>query len=320
MIYSAALKFPFRISLPHSRHFLAGLFCALLFSISLYAQGGNISLADENTLIVEEAKDMEIYSFGKTVIVKKEAKGVLAFGGDVIVEGKVEGDVATIGGTIYQREGAFIGGDVFTFGGAYKPDSAVPLRDTEKETVVFTGYENEVREMMQNPTQILSPQLTWSFFAQRLLSVLFWFIVSLGLTTIAPGAVSRAVARFQLSALKIAGIGAAALIISTIGVITSLKFLPNYVGAIVSLMTFFILILSYVFGRVSLQVSFGKWLQKTVMPEKRHSESVAILFGALLFTILLSLPYVWIMTVFALWISSLGLVLTARSNNNWQKI
>jgi len=318
VIYTAAFKNPAGFQIP-LRQILAGLFCVFLFAVSLYAQA-NVSLVDENTLVIEDAKDMEIYSFGKKVIVKKEAKGVLAFGGDVIIEGRVEGDVATIGGTIYQKEGAFIGGDVITFGGAYKHDSAEPLRNAEKETIVFAGYENELREMMQNPAQIFAPQFSWSFLAQRLLSALFWFIVSLGLTTIAPGAVSRAVARFQLSTAKIIGFGLLAGVISTVGVITCLKFLPSYLGAITGLMVFVLLILAYVFGRVSLQVSAGKWIQRLILPEKRHSESVALLFGVLFFTILLSLPYVWALTVFVLWTASLGLVLTARAANNWQKI
>jgi hypothetical protein len=318
VIYAAILKNYFPACFP-LRRIVAGFFLALLLSVSFYAQT-NLSYPDENTLVVEDAKEMEIYSFGKTVIVKKEAKGVLAFGGDIIVEGRVEGDVATIGGTIYQREGAFIGGGVITFGGAYKHDAAEPLRNPGKETIVFAGYENELREMMQNPSQIFAPQFSWSFLAQRLLSVLFWFVLSLGLTTIAPGAISRAVARFQLSTLKIIGCGVLALLVSTFGVVTALKFLPDYAGAIIGLMTFLVLVMSYVFGRVSLQVSAGKWLQKLFVPEKRHSESLAILLGALFFTVLLSLPYVWPLTVFFLWAASLGLVLTARSTPGWQKI
>jgi cytoskeletal protein CcmA (bactofilin family) len=54
--------------------------------------------------------------YGKTVIVKTRAKGVLAIGGDVIVEGSVSGDVAAVGGSVIQRDGAYIGGDVFAVG------------------------------------------------------------------------------------------------------------------------------------------------------------------------------------------------------------
>lgn len=318
MIYTAVFKNP--SGFQHQfRQILAGLFCVFLFAAAICAQP-NVSQPDENTMVFDDAKDMEIYSFGKTVIVKKAAKGVLVFGGDAIIEGHIEGDVATIGGSVYQKEGAFIGGDVITFGGAYKHDSADPPRNAEKQTIVFAGYENELREMMQNPSQIFAPQFTWAFLAQRLLSILFWFVISLGLTTIAPGAVSRAVTRFQLSPAKIIGFGILAVLVSTICVVVCLKFLPGYLSTIVGLMVSLILLLAYVFGRVALQVSAGKWLQRLVMPEKRHSESVALLFGVLFFTLLLSLPYVWTLAVFLLWTSSLGLVLTARATNSWQKI
>ncbi|MGI8470203.1 MAG: hypothetical protein ACR2N3_17310 [Pyrinomonadaceae bacterium] len=287
---------------------------ALLFTFSICAQ--SISQPDENTIVAE---GVEVYSFGKNVVIPKNAKGVLAFGGDVIIEGSVEGDVAAIGGNIIQKQDAFIGGDVIIFGGTYKHERLEPLRATGKESIIIGGFEEEIRDLARNPAQILSPQLTWSFLVQRLLAILFWFVVSLAVVTIAPGAVSRSVARFQLSTSKIAGIGLLGFLTFIFGVFGSLKFLPNYLGVIVSLMAFVLLILSYVFGRVTLQVSFGKWLQKHILPENIQSESVALLVGAFVWTLLLSLPYIWTFSLFFLFIVSLGIILTARSATKWQK-
>ena len=185
---------------------------------------------------------------------------------------------------------------------------------------MYAGYEEELRNMTQNPSQIFAPEFSWAFLAQRLLSVLFWFIVSLALTTIAPGAVSRSVARFQLSTLKVAAIGCLGFVITTFGVIAGLKFLPSYLSAVISLMAIVLLILAYVFGRVTLQVSVGKWLQKRFLSENKHSESVALLIGALVWTAFLSLPYVWAFALLTLFAVSLGIVLTARSANNWQRL
>lgn len=305
------------------RLFLQRLIFAAIFLFlivfSAFAQT-SLSQPDENTIVVEEAKEMEVFSIGKTVIVKREAKGVLALGGDVIIEGRVEGDVATIGGSVIQKENAFIGGDVIIFGGTYKPEAGEPLRNPGKQTVMYAGYEEELRNLTQSPSQIFAPQFSWSFLAQRILSVLFWFIVSLALTTIAPGAVSRAVARFQLSTLKVFGLGLLGIFVTTFGVLLSLSFLPNYVGAIVSLMAFVLLMLAYVFGRVALQASTGKWIQKKILPDKKQSETVALLIGAVVWALLLSIPYVWTFTLLALFAASLGLVLTARSSNSWQKV
>ncbi len=289
-------------------------------AFTFYAQS-NISLkTEENTLIIEDAGESDVFAFGKNVVVKQRAKGVLAFGGDIIVEGSVEGDVATIGGSVVQKEHAFIGGDVITFGGTYRHEAAKPRRSEGKETIMYAGYEEELRHLTQNPSQLFAPTVSWIFLAQRLLSMLFWFIISLAVTTIAPGAVSRAATRFQLSKLKIFAFGAVGFLLTTVGVMASLSFLPNYVSALVSLMAFVLLLLGYVFGRVTLQVSIGRQLQKRFLPDNKHSETLVLLLGTFVWTLLLSIPYLWTFALIALVAASLGLVLTSRSVHGWQKI
>ena len=311
-----AIDFP-TIQIPF-RETLLGIVFVLLASFSIYSQA--ISQPDDKTLIIDDAGESEVFSFGKNVIVRQHAKGVLAFGGNIVVEGKVDGDVATIGGSVVQKENAFIGGDVIIFGGSYRPESKNPLRNAEKETVMYAGYEEELRNLSQNPMQIFSPALSWTFLAQRLLSVLFWFIISLTFTTLAPGAVSRAIARFRLSTLKVIAIGFFAFLATTLGVVASLSLLPNYVSAIVSLMAFVLLMLGYVFGRVALQLSVGKQILKRFLPENKQSETLAILIGVFVWTLLLSVPYLWTLALIALLSASLGLVLTARTTNGWQKV
>ncbi len=291
----------------------------LLVVFSLHAQTSVTLQPAENTLIIEDAKESDVFAFGKNVVVKKHAKGVLAFGGDVIVEGRIDGDVATIGGSIIQKENAFIGGDVITFGGTYRHEGANPLRNEGKETIMYAGYEEELRNLTQNPSQLFSPGFSLSFLAQRLLLLLVWFVISLALTTIAPGAVSRAAARFQLSALKVFAFGSVGFILTIVGVMVSLSFLPNYIYAIVVLTAFVVLLVSFVFGRVALQVSVGKQIQKRLLPDNKQSETLALLIGAFVWTLLLSIPYLWILALAALIAASLGLVLTARAGSGWQK-
>jgi len=297
---------------------LAGLIFILLTSFAIYAQTDTNTPTAENTLIIEEPQG-EVYSFGKNVVVRGNAKGVLVFGGDAVIEGNIDGDVATIGGSIYQKETAFISGDVIIFGGAYRPESKNPLRNPGKETIIFAVFEEELRDLTQNPSQIFSPNFSLAFLAQRILLVLFWFVISMALTTIAPDAVSRAVARFQLSTLKVIAFGFVGFVSTIIIVLASLSFLPNYVYAVVILMAFVLFLVSFVFGRVALQISVGKRLQKYLLPDDKHSETLALLLGAFTWTFFLSIPYVWIFALIALTAASLGLVLTARSTNGWEK-
>ncbi len=291
---------------------------AIILSAAVFSFAQISDSSAGNIFIVEDAPDQEIVCYGKTVIVKTRAQGVLAIGGDVIVEGKVTGDVGAIGGSVIQKDGAYIGGDVFIIGGKYMPESSAPLREKDRETVMYAGYEEELRDMTQNPFSLLSPHFSLGFFAQRILSVLFWFVISLGLATIAPGAVSRAIARFQLSAVKIVAIGVAAFVITTIGVIGSLKVLPSHLGVILGLMVFVLTLLAYVFGRVALNVSVGKLLQKHLLGGRYQSETFAILLGVVTWTVILSIPYVWPFALFVLFSAGIGLVLTARAPQTWQ--
>lgn len=284
-------------------------------ALPLIAQTQITSQPNAETLEIQDAPEMQVIAFARTVVIKKQAKEVFVFGGDVIIEGRVEGDVGVIGGTIIQKEGSFIGGDVIAIGGTYRAESQQPLRVEGKQTVVFGIFEDELRDLGQNPTQILSPEFTPAFLAQRILSVLFWFLVTLGVTTIAPGAVSRAITRTHLASAKIAGLGLAGLIGSVVLVIVSVSLLPEYLSAVVWLMTFGLLMLAYLFGRVTLQLSIGKLFQKHFLPSFKQNETVAILIGVLIWTVLLSLPYIWTLALLALFVAGVGLVLTARSSS-----
>lgn len=286
------------------------LYLVNLSASPLYSQ---ITTDNEtNTVIVENAPEMEVISYGKTVIVRGRAKGVLTFGGDIIIEGRIDGDVAAIGGSVVQKQDAFIGGDLFVIGGKYKPESLEPLRDPAKETVMYAGYEDELRDLAQNPTHLLSPEPTLAFFAQRVLSVLFWLMISLAFATIAPGAVSRAVARLNLSGLKVAAAGSAALLLATVAMVLTLTFLPAYLTAGIGLMVLAFLLLAFVFGRVALNVAVGKLVQKNFLSLRDRSETLAILIGVIFWTVLLSLPYIWTVVVFVVFVVGIGLVLTTQ--------
>lgn len=299
-------------------YFYAAIGVLFVVPVGLLAQSQTSFSADQQTMTVENAPDSDIISFGKTVVVKQSAKGVFTFGGDIIIEGRVEGDVGTIGGSIIQKKDAFVGGDVIVIGGSYKPEIPEPLRNEGKETIMIGIFEEEFRNLAQNPSQIFAPSFSLAFLAQRALSILFWFIVSLAVATIAPGAVSRAIARIHLSTLKVVAIGFLTLLVAMIAVIGSASILPNYLSAILGLMAFVLLMLAYVFGRVALHVSIGKLVQKRLLSDSNKSETLAIFIGVCIWTLLLSIPYVWTFALLALFSAGIGLVLTARSPSRWK--
>jgi len=302
------------------RSLVRSLILLCLLTASIFALPQISASTDTEILMIEDAPEMQVIAISRTVVVKKHAKEVLVWGGDVIVEGRVEGDVAAIGGSVIQKKDGFIGGDVIVFGGQYKSERLEPLRVDGKQTVMFGAFEDELRSLAQEPSQILSPRLTVSFVVQRIFSAFFWFVVTFAAATIAPGAVSRATARLKLSGLKITAIGVAAFLLTCLVVIAGMGVLPEYISPIVGLMAFAMIMLAYGFGRVVLHVYIGKLLQERLSNGGRGSETFAILFGVLALTLVLSLPYVWTLALFALFSIGTGLVLTSRSSHSWKAI
>jgi hypothetical protein len=119
--------------------------------------------------------------------------------------------------------------------------------------------------------------------------------------------------------LRVALIGFTGSIVCSFGVLACLRVLPTVVSAFVGIMALLLLIIAYLFGRVVIHAATGRWLQRRFLPEGKRSESVALLLGAGVWAIILSLPYVWPLIVAGLLVTSLGLALTARYRLGWKR-
>lgn len=274
--------------------------------------------ADEKVTVIQGTYDGTAFGVGKSLrITGTVKKGAMSFGGDVVVEGVVEGDVATIGGSVIQKPGSRIGGDVMVVGGTYHADDATAQRRPEAMTMMFAGYQQELRNMMRNPTGLFSPDWTPTYFGTRLLVVLFWFLVSLGFTVAMPGTISRGIARLQLTSLRVAAIGLIAAVVLYGFVLLCLLIMPKPLQVLVVLLAIIFSLIAALFGRVILYAATGRWIQRKYAHLGKNSEAVALLLGTSFWVLLTSLPYVWpVMATFIL-IISFGLALTARYRVGW---
>src|SRR5712691_4100548 len=273
MPFSACAAQLFRKTIP--------LFAALLLWL-MVVQAQPVTDAhpgDPQARVIEGVSNTTVFGLGQSIRITGSVKeGAIAFGGDVIVEGTVDGDVAAIGGSVIQREGSRIGGDVIVLGGIYHHGKAAPGRDPQSVTIMYAGYEDQLRHVMREPFSVLRPQLTPAFFGLRLLAVLFWFVVSLALTAVMPNTVSRAAARLQLTSVRVALIGLLGSIAITIGVFVCLLVLPAVIGAVISIMALLLVIVATLFGRVVIFAATGRWLQRHLLP-RTQSESITLLLG-----------------------------------------
>lgn len=274
---------------------------------------------DPQARVIEGVSNTTVFGLGQSIRITGSVKeGAIAFGGDVIVEGTVDGDVAAIGGSVIQREGSRIGGDVIVLGGIYHHGKAAPGRDPQSVTIMYAGYEDQLRHVMREPFSVLHPQLSAKFFGYRILAILLWFVISLALTAVMPNTVSRAVVRLQLTSLRVALIGLLGVFVITVGVVVCLLVLPEVIGAMISILASLLVLVAMLFGRVVIVTATGRWLQRRFLP-RVQSDSMVLLLGVTVWVVLASLPYVWPMVIGGMIVVSLGLALTARYRLNWKK-
>jgi len=288
--------------------------------VAAQAQTPYEPIPGDSPYVAEGVSDTMVYSIGQSLRVNGTAKnGAFALGGDVIVQGTVDGDVAAVGGSVIQLEGARINGDVMVIGGTYRPMDKLPLRSPGGQTIMYGGYEQELRNMIRNPKDLLSPHWSARSIGLRILAILFWFIVSLALTAAMPGTISRGITRLQLTSLRVALIGFLGAVAIGPGAILSLRYLPTPISAVVGLMALLLILIAGLFGRVMIYAATGRWLQRMFARRNRNSEAVALLLGTTFWITLSSLPYVWPFVVAVIWVISLGLALTARYRVGWKR-
>jgi hypothetical protein len=308
-------KFPLSLTKLDLNRLLALLVWVLLLVGVACAQ----SAGDENVVRITGIHEGTVFGLGNSIKIEGTVKqGAMSFGGDVIVEGVVEGDVATIGGSVIQMAGSRIGGDVIVLGGTYRADDTPANRNPAAMTMMYAGYQQELRDMMRNPTGVFSPRWSPSYLGTRLLVVLFWFIVSLACTAAMPGTISRGVARLQLTSLRVAVIGLIGAVVLFVGVLLCLWIMPEPVRVLVGLLALFLWLVAGLFGRVILYAATGRWLQRKYFPIGKSSEAIALLLGTSFWVLLTSLPYVWPFMAAFILIISFGLALTARYRVNWR--
>jgi hypothetical protein len=302
-----------------SRTVIGWIGLVFLCFVTASAQPAEERSGDPQARVIEGVSNTTVFGIGQSIRITGSVKeGAIAFGGDVIVEGSVDGDVAAIGGSVIQRDGSRIGGDVIVLGGVYNHGKNARGRDPQSVTIMYAGYEDQLRHVMREPFSILQPQLSARFLGYRLLAVLFWFLVSLSFTAVAPNTVSRAVTRLHLSSLRVAAIGLLGTIVFTAGVFLFLLLLPSVVGAVFSLLAILLVLVATLFGRVVIFAATGQWLRRKLFPNV-HSESITLLLGVVFWVALASLPYIWPLIIAGLIVVSLGLAFTGRYRVKWKR-
>ncbi len=277
------------------------------FSLTVRAQ----SSSPEPLIVRPDETVSDIVVRGRELQVLGQVNGsILALGSNAIIEGRVQGDATAIGGSIIQRNGGFIGGDVIVVGGDYQqsPD-ALPL-NSEAQKVVVPEYGEYFRETFQHPwRRLFLPEVTPLYIGQRVLGLLFYFLIALLLIALVPTQLNRAIEVLKQRYRNIVLIGLVGALLLLVGLILLVRSVPIEVAGSIMLFALLILLGTYFFGSLTIYLLVGRWLQKRLRRGSERSNINALLYALIAFAIVFSIPVIGMLTTLGLFVLSIGLAL-----------
>lgn len=236
---------------------------------------------------------------------------ILVLGSDAVIAGRVEGNATAIGGSIMQEAGGFIGGDVIVVGGNYSRASEAPPLSPEAQTVVIREYGDYFREAFQHPwRRLFIPEVTPLYVGQRVLGLLFYFLISLLLIALVPTQLTRAIQVLKQSYVSVSLIGLTSVLLLMLGLFLLIRNLPIELAATITLFVSLLLFGAYFFGSLAVHLLVGRWVQGRLRRGSDRSNINALLYGMAVFAVVFSLPVVGMLTALGLAILSFGIAVT----------
>jgi len=210
---------------------------------------------------------------GGNVTVEGHVQGAAqAIGGNVTISGEVDGDVTAVGGNITVQAGAITRGRLDAVGGHV---TVAPGATTQAPAPSMT--DNWYGHAPPTSFHLLAPEAS-SFW----LGLLFWVSAAIGLTAFVPEAVGHVrytiARRFLLSGVSGALVGVVGALLGAVLFLTCL-------GIPVTLAIALAMWLAWVIGTVA----FGSWLGASLLRGMRHDHEPPLMASTVLGVILLSL-------------------------------
>jgi hypothetical protein len=279
--------------------------------LPLYARGVMIQ---KDIFVAEDEVQDNVVAFGGNILIKgKVTESVVAFGGTITVEGEVGELVLGFGSHITLKSSAQVEGDVVALGGtldkvpgaAVKGDTVYLPMDSFKDLGKFLGGFG------------VAPFIPLIIII-KLISLFIWLILALIVAAVFPRQLSLASFQIRKSFWPVFGIGLLAIIIFTGLLIFSVFLSFILIGIPILLALIFIAIIIKIFGRVTLFYFFGESISRG-FGSKSPSPLLSVIIGLILVGIIGFIPILG--SLFAFVLSILGWGVTIRTKfgttENW---
>jgi len=289
---------------------------ALFFmAVSLPLHGRQSLTFKEDVFVGKDEVQDNVIAFGGNVTIEGKVKeNVVAFGGSITVSGEVGDSIVGIGSVITLRSTAVVKGDVVSMGGVLTKEPGCVI---QRDTVYFKSSE-------------LFPKLFkggFFFFpfgpiilVLKLISMFIWLLLALVIAAVFPRQVSLASSQIRAAFWPVVGTGLIALILFA-GLIITFALLSFVLIGIPFLLFLIALgIIIKIFGQVVLFYFFGESLGQA-FGSKRVAPMAAVVLGLIVISFLKFIPILGFLFSFFLSIIAWGVVIRTKfgTTENWLK-
>ncbi len=272
----------------------------------------NISV-NQAVYVAKDEVQENIVAFGGNITIDGRVKeSVVAFGGAIVVNGEVGDTVVGIGSTISLRSTAVIRGDLICLGGVLNKEPGALIQG---DTVYFRSTEIFSRFFRGG---LLSFPFLPVLLILKVMTMFIWLLLAIAVIAIFPRQITFASAQIRSSFWPTVGTGALALIVFVTLVLFSALFSFLLVG--IPFLLFFIAVglIIKIFGQITLFHFFGESLGRA-FSSRTVAPWVAVLLGLLIVSLITLIPLLGLLISFFLTLLSWGVVIRTKfgTTDNW---
>jgi hypothetical protein len=260
--------------------------CLLLLG-ALPLKGQSSFILKNDVFVAEDETQNNVVTFGGDIYIKgKVNESAIAFGGTITIEGEVGDVVLGFGSEIILKSTAVIEGDVASLGGTLTREPGAVI---EGDTIYFKTSEDLKELLREGIWGRVGFSLIPLLIIIKLVTAFIWFILAVLLVSIFPRQIALGADQIRSSFWPILATGLISIIIF-IGLIIFSAFLSLILIGIPILLALIIIgIIIKIFGQVILFYFFGESLHKA-FSQKKSSPLLAITLGFVMITVIGLIP------------------------------
>jgi len=292
------------------------IFLALFLTSALLPLSGRdrLSFSQDITVGKDEVQD-NVIAFGGNVIVEGRVKeSIIVFGGSIILSGEVGDSVVGFGTAITLRSSAVVKGDVASIGGTMEKEPGCVISG---DTVYFKG--GKMLSGLFKGGWMGFPFIPLILIL-KLIAFFIWLFIALVIASLFPRQLAMASSQIRTSFGPVVGIGALALVlfIGLIIVFTLLSLI--LIGIPFLLFIIAVGIAIKVFGEVVLFYFFGETIGRA-MRNKTPAPLAAVIIGLVVISFIKLIPILGFLFSFFLGFIAWGAVIRTKfgTTENWFK-